>query len=53
MTIVDLVDGRIHVLSGAALELAGAALEGVLVTVGYARISGSERNGRSHHGPTR
>jgi hypothetical protein len=45
MTIVDFVEGRIHVPSGAALELVGAALEGVLVTGGgYARISGSTRS---------
>lgn len=45
MTITDTVEGRIHVPSGAALILAGVALDGVLVTGGgYAAISGETQS---------
>lgn len=41
-TIAETVEGRIHVPNGAVLDLAGVALDGVLVTGGgYACISGT------------
>lgn len=44
VTISDTVEGRIHVPSGAVLELVGVAADGVVVTGGgYARISGATR----------
>ena len=44
-TIADTVEGRIHVPSGAVLDLVGEAVDGVVVTGGgCATISGTTRS---------